>query len=107
MLVIYDEHMGMPPLPMMGAQMRVILRQVGVFVFDLTRPFGGPHQTGHHEARQRKQPQHAKRRSHTERLPHPSGQRIGQKPARMAERELRGEHGRAIFGMGGPAQQAP
>ncbi len=80
--------------------------QVGVVVFDAFGRGGLPEPQADHCGQPGQYPQEDQCGGHRCQFGDPAGQGVGDEPAGVAERELGGEDGGAVFGVGRAAQEA-
>ena len=86
-------------------QVRMARFEVGVRVLDDVRVRGRPERRRRGDGDQGQRAQHRQRDRHARLRAEPAGKWIGQEPGDVRERELGGEHGRAVAGRRGAPEQ--
>jgi hypothetical protein len=105
MQIVNDEGMLGRPEAMALEEMRMVGRQIFVAVRQYLRVRPWPKRGGAKRPNRRQHRRPGERGYLTLSGSEPAGQRIGDEPAAVAERELRGEQGRPVLGIGGATQE--
>ena len=93
--------MGMSmALAAMLLHVRMVRWQIGMGVRNLLGIVRGPEPSGQEETDEGHQAENSQSHGNADLAPEPSGQRVGQEPACVRERELRREESRAILSLG-------